>query len=216
NPVGGVSVTFAVASGGGTVSPTTPVTTNANGTAAVTSWTLGPTAGPNSLTATSGTLTGSPVTFTATGTAGTATQMAINAGNGQTATAGTAVAIEPSVIVRDANGNPVGGVSVTFAVASGGGTVSPTTPVTTNANGIAAVTSWTLGPTAGPNSLPATASGLTGSPVTFTATGTAGAASSIALNAGNNQSATAGTAVAIEPSVIVHDANGNPVAGVSV
>src|SRR5439155_621064 len=209
NPVGPTRRTSALASGGGTVTPTTPVTTNANGIAAVTSWILGPTAGPNSLTATASGLAGSPVTFTATGTAGTATQMAINAGNGQTATAGTAVAIEPSVIVRDANGNPVGGVSVTFAVASGGGTVSPTTPVTTGANGIAAVTSWTLGPTAGPNSLTATASGLTGSPVTFTATGTTGAASSIALNGGNNQSATAGTAVAIEPSVIVHDANGN-------
>jgi len=49
--------------------------------------------------------------------------------------------------------------------------------------------------------------------VTFTATGTAGTASTIALNAGNNQTASAGTAVPVDPSVIVHDANGNPVAG---
>jgi len=96
----------------------------------------------------------------------------------------TPVPTAPSVIVRDANGNPVAGVSVTFAVASGGGTVAPTSPVTTGANGIAAVTSWTLGTTAGPNTLTATATGLTGSPLTFTATGTAGAASSIAVNAG--------------------------------
>src|SRR2546426_9971570 len=67
-------------------------------------------------------------------TAGAASQIAINAGNNQTATAGTAVAIDPSVIVRDANGNPVAGVAVTFAVASGGGTVVPTTPVTTGTN----------------------------------------------------------------------------------
>src|SRR5439155_9326893 len=92
----------------------------------------------------------------------------------------------PSVIVREANGNPVAGVSVTFAVASCGGTVSPTTPVTTGANGIAAVTSWTLGPTVGPNSLTATASRLPGSPETFTATGTTPAASSIPLNRGHN------------------------------
>src|SRR5439155_14807172 len=117
---------------------------------------------------------------------------------------------------RDANGNPVAGVSVTFAVASGGGSVTPTTPVTTNASGIAEVTSWTLGPTAGPNSLTATSTGLTGSPVTFTATGTAGAPTQIAVNAGNGQTATAGTAVPIPPSVIVRDANGNPVAGVGV
>jgi hypothetical protein len=216
NPVGGVSVTFAVASGGGTVVPTTPVTTGANGVAAVTSWTLGTTAGTNTLTATAAGLAGSPVTFTATGTVGTATQIAVNAGNNQTATAGTAVATPPSVIVKDANNNPVAGVLVTFAVASGGGSVVPTTAVTTGSNGIAAVTSWTLGPAAGTNTLTATAPGLAGSPVTFTATGTVGTATQIAINAGNNQSATVGTAVATPPSVIVKDANNNPVAGVSV
>src|SRR5207249_8488951 len=94
---------------------------------------------PDPLTATAGGLAGSPVTFTATGTAGAASSIAVNAGNNQSATAGTTVATPPSVIVHDANGNPVAGVSVTFAVASGGGTVSPTTPVTTGANGIAAV-----------------------------------------------------------------------------
>src|SRR5882724_10839904 len=107
-----------------------------------TAWTLSTTAGPNTLTATATGLTGSPVTFTATGTAGAASSIAVNAGNGQSATVGTAVAVNPSVVVRDANGNPVGGVAVTFAVASGGGTVSPTTAVTTAANGMATVTSW--------------------------------------------------------------------------
>src|SRR5207249_43844 len=136
NPVGGVSVTFAVASGGGTVTPTTSVTTGANGIAAVTSWILGPRAGPNSLTATASGLAGSPVTFTATGTAGAASSIAVNAGNNQSATAGPPVAIAPSAFAPLLRGNPVGGVSVTFAVASGGGTVSPTTPVTTGGNGI--------------------------------------------------------------------------------
>jgi hypothetical protein len=82
------------------------------------------------------------------------------------------VATAPSVLVRDINNNPVAGVSVTFAVASGGGTVVPTTALTTDVNGIAQVTSWTLGTTAGANTLTATATGLSGSPVTFTATGT--------------------------------------------
>src|SRR5439155_1675319 len=191
-------------------------TTGANGIAAVTSWTLGTTAGTNTLTATSGTLTGSPVTFTATGTTGAASTIAVNGGNNQSATAGTAVAVGPSVIVHDPNGNPVAGVAVTFAVASGGGTVSPTTPVTTGANGLAAVTSSPLASTTLFRSLTATSGTLTGSPVTFTATGTTGAAITIAVNGGNNQSATAGTAVAVGPSVIVHDANGNPVAGVAV
>src|SRR5205814_935049 len=54
----------------------------------------------------------------------------------QSAPAGTAVGSAPAVIVRDGAGNPVAGVAVTFAVTSGGGTVSPATPVTTNDTGI--------------------------------------------------------------------------------
>jgi hypothetical protein len=83
------------------------------------------------------------------------------------------------VLVTDANGNPVQGASVVFAVGSGSGSVDPTTAVTTDPNGIAAVTSWTLGTTAGANSLTATSTGLTGSPVTFTATGEASAPSQL-------------------------------------
>src|SRR5205823_5913121 len=216
NPVAGVPVTFAAGPGGSTVSPTTPVTTNASGIAAVTSWTLGHTAGTNTLTASATGLTGSPMTFSASGTAGPATQIALNAGNSQTAPAGTAVATPPSVLVRDQFNNPVAGVAVTFAPASGSGTVNPTTPVTTDASGLAAVSSWTLGTAPGTNTLTATASGLSGSPVTFTATGTTGAATQIAINAGNGQTATVATAVATPPSVIVRDQFNNPVAGVAV
>jgi hypothetical protein len=99
------------------------------------------------------------------------TQIAINAGDGQTGLVGQALAVAPSVIVRDANDNPVAGVEVTFAVATGGGTVDPTTPVITDASGVAATTSWTLGPSSGINTLTAAANGLAGSPLTFTATG---------------------------------------------
>ena len=143
NPVPGVSVAFAVATGGGSATGS-PATTNAAGIAAVGSWTLGTIAGNNTLTAISGSLSGSPVTFTATGTAGPAAQIASNSGDGQSASAGTAVSTPPSVIVEDANNNPVTGVSVTFAVASGGGSASGLS-TTTDAAGIAAVGSWTLG-----------------------------------------------------------------------
>lgn len=100
-----------------------------------------------------------------------ATQIAKNGGDGQTATVGAAVATPPSVIVKDANGNGVAGFSVTFEVTSGGGSIAPTTPVTSSASGIAGVTTWTLGPTSGSNSLTATAPGLAGSPIAFSATG---------------------------------------------
>src|SRR5436190_4390334 len=92
--------------------------------------------------------------------------MAPNGGR-TSAPAGTAVNPPPSVIVRDASGNPVSGVAVTSAAGPGRGTVTPTTPVRTGANGIAAATSWTLSATAGQNTATATATGLAGSPVTF-------------------------------------------------
>ena len=98
--------------------------------------------------------------------------IAASAGNNQKAAIGTAVATRPSVLVTDAGGNPVSGVSVTFAVASGGGLASGAA-ATTNTSGIATVGSWTLGAVPGANTLTATVSGLSGSPVTFTATATA-------------------------------------------
>jgi hypothetical protein len=152
----GATVTFAVVSGGGSVSGET-VTTNASGIATVGSWTLGPVTGENVLNATSGTLNG--VAFAATSTAGAAASLAKNAGDNQNAAAGSVVPIPPSVLVKDANGNPKSEVSVTFAVVSGGGSITGATAVT-NAAGVATVGSWTLGSSAGVNSLSASVTGL--------------------------------------------------------
>src|SRR5207248_1814073 len=135
--------------------------------------------------------------------------MAANSPLSQTSPARTAVSSPPSVLVKDANGNPVAGVAVTFAVAPGNGTITGGSQ-TTNASGVATVGGWTLSATAGPNTLTATSGSLSGSPVTFKATGTAGAAAAIAANSPTSQSATAGTAVSTPPSVIVKHATGNP------
>jgi len=72
----------------------------------------------------------------------------------------------PSVIVRNEEGDVMSGATVTFAVTSGGGTVTGATQ-TTNSLGVATVGGWTLGSVPGPNTLTATVSGLT--PVVFTA-----------------------------------------------
>jgi len=224
NLVQGASVTFAVTAGGGAVVPTTAVSTNASGLATATSWTLGTSAGTsnNTLTATvaGGGITGNPVTFTASATAGSPASVVLSAGNNQSATVNSAVATSPRVLVRDAFNNPVQGASVTFAVTGGGGSVLPTTAISTDASGQAAVTSWTLGTAAGTNnntlSATVTGSGITNNPITFTASATAGAAASIAISLGNNQSATVNTAVATDPQVIVRDQFNNPVSGHSV
>jgi alpha-tubulin suppressor-like RCC1 family protein len=214
-PVGaGTQVVWALASGTGhSITEATGVTST-GGIATVGSWTLGTAAGVYTITATATGLTGSPVTFTATATAGNATQIAINTGNNQDAVAGSAVGIAPTVIVKDVYNNPKGDVTVTFAVASGGGSRTNAT-AQTNASGIATVGAWTLGTTAGANTLTATVSGLTGSPLTFTANGIPGTASSLVFNAGSVLSFVSAS-VTTPPSVKVVDANNNGVSGVSV
>ncbi|MEQ1692967.1 MAG: Ig-like domain-containing protein, partial [Gemmatimonas sp.] len=208
--VSGVTVTFAVASGGGAIVPVSPASlvTNASGIATLTSWTLGAVAGANTVTATVNGLSGSPIVFSATGTVGAPTTIAANSVLTQSATVLTAVAVPPSVIVTDAGGNPVSGVSVTFTRTVGAGVIVPATPasVSTNALGVATLTSWTLGAAAGANAVTATVAGLAGSPVTFTATGSIGGATTIARNSIATQSAPAGTSVSAPPSVMVTDA----------
>lgn len=95
--------------------------------------------------------------------------IAVHSGDNQTARIGTLVPIPPAVIVRDASNRPVGGASVTFAVETGGGSVSGATAVT-NSSGIATVGAWTLGPAKGTNTLVAAAEGLPGKSARFTAT----------------------------------------------
>ena len=214
NPVEGVTVTFTVLSGGGRVTGGV-VRTNATGNAAVGSWILGPALGAQSLAARveeSGVAT-NPIVFVATATAGAASLSAAASVTTQTAVVGTFVAAPPSVRVTDANGNPVTGAAVAFAVTSGGGTVTGNAQLT-NAQGIATVGSWLLGPATGANSLTAVATGA-GS-VVFAATGTAGSATQMVISAGNNQRAQVSKAVAIAPAVVVRDALGNAVAGVVV
>ena len=209
----GTNVTASITSGGGTLGGTSTAATDATGRASFTDLMITGTAGDKVLTFSASGLTSATATVTLS--AGAATTMAVNAGASQTGTAGAAVATAPAIKVTDADANAVAGVAVTFAVASGGGAVVGGS-ATTDATGIAKVTSWTLGTTAGTNTLTATSTGLTGSPITFSATGTAGAAATMAKVAGDAQSATVSTAVAIAPSVKLTDANGNAVASATV
>jgi adhesin/invasin len=218
NPIAGVDVVFAVTSGGGSASSRFP-TTNALGIATVGGWTLGDAVGANTLSATvqsSANIAGNPVVFSAIGTAGAPTSVSASSGINQTATVGSAVTIAPAVVVRDNRGNPVSGVTVTFIVSSGGGTLTGATSVT-NAAGLAAVGSWTLGGAAGTQSVIARVNGLPD--VTFTATATPGAAALItALTISNfgNIVVSLGQGIPTLPSVKVTDASGNAIVGATV
>jgi len=210
NVLDAVSVTFAVASGGGSITGPS-ATTNASGIATVGSWTLGTTAGTNTLGATAGAAT--PATISATGTAGAATSAAVDVGDNQGAIVNTAVAIPPRVIVTDEFNNPVDGHTVDFAVTGGGGSITGASQQT-GTDGLAAVGSWTLGPSEGANTLTATPAGLT--PVVFAANGVAAAPASIAVNDGDNQIGLVGFGTNVAPSVLVLDGGGNPFVGAQV
>jgi hypothetical protein len=78
---------------------------------------------------------------------------------------GQAVPTAPTVLVTDANNHRLPGVVVTFAITSGGGSLSSATQTTSDA-GLASV-EWTLGNAFGINTLTATVAELP--PVTFSA-----------------------------------------------
>lgn len=160
-PMAGVTVTFAVVAGGGSVEDASAVT-DASGLARPGTWTLGPSPGTNTLRATAGPVS---VDITALATSGPPATVIVEAGDNQVWVAGSTLPVRPSVKVTDGTFG-VSGVSVTFAVASGNGTV--TMPVVnTNAAGVATVGGWKLGNT-GTNTLTATVNGIA-TPVTFTA-----------------------------------------------
>ena len=205
--VGGVAVRFRGVLGGGTVADSIVVTDSAG--RARTTATLGGLLGGQTFEASATGLTGSPVLFTANALAGPPAQMLAVAGDGLLATVGALLPTSPTVRIGDAGGNPVAGVSVAFAVASGGGSLTGATQVT-DANGVATLGGWTLGTLAGVNTVTATAAGLTR---TFAATGLAGAATQLLANAGDLQSAVVGTILPTAPAVRAVDQFGNSVAG---
>ena len=133
-------------------------------------------------------------------------------GNAQTGVVGTALA-SPLRVVVTSDGAPQTGTTVVWS-AAGGGTVAPASAVT-DASGIASGT-WTLGHTAGAQVANATVTGATGSPVAFSATGTAGPAAAMAIHGGNGQSGVSGSTFATPLEVAVTDEFGNGVAGVTV
>lgn len=95
-----------------------------------------------------------------------AQSIAKSGGDAQTAAPGSAVAVSPAVLVTNSLGAPMADALVTFTVTSGGGQVQATS-ARTDTTGRAVSGTWTLGPSAGINTLSASVAGLAA--VSFTA-----------------------------------------------
>ena len=161
-PVEGAGIGFTVMSGGGSVNPGS-VTTDANGEGRV-KWVLGPTAPEQTLKAVVAGV--DPVTIAAN--AIVPSEIIIAQGNNQSARASTALPTPIVIRVVGAGNTPIVGVPVAFQITSGAGVITPQSALTNAFGEVNA--KWTLGPTAGANTLAASVGSV--SPVTVTATGT--------------------------------------------
>lgn len=212
NPAAGVSVSWMVTVGGGSLGAASSLT-DANGQATMTR-TLGPAAGFQGATAGLSGATGSPIPFTSISQIQGAFQMSAVSGTGQTDTVQATLGSPFVVLLKDHNNNPVSGVTVTFAPTTGGGGVGSPSAISDGAGH--ASSTRTLGTAAGGAAATATVTGLLGSPVTFNATGTAGRATQVSLSGGDAQHGVVGSPLSLAHKVLIADAHGNPKSGAQI
>lgn len=154
-PATGARVVFTVTGGGGSVSPATVTTSNAG--VASTQWTLGPSPGSNTLTATVVDDDSKPITWATpnevTFTIRSFAALEVVEGNAQQGLVLDKLPIPPAVRLVDSLGKPRLGVPVTFTATKGGQVKTPV--VSTGADGIASPGEWILGDIPGDQTLEA-------------------------------------------------------------
>src|SRR5439155_809960 len=143
---------------------------------------------------------------------GAATQLTLTTEPSPTAQSGVPFAQQPVAQLRDGAGNAVSqaGVTVTAAIATGGGSLSGTATAETVAVGVASFTNLSISGTAGDRTLSFSATGLTQA-VSGTITVSAGAASQLTLTTQPSATAQGGVAFARQPVVQLRDGAGNAV-----
>ena len=213
-PLEGVKVTFTVLTGGGSLSTTTAITDQDG--LAKTTLTLGNEAGTNTVEARAeGVSKGVTFSAEATLSSPTPTSLSIISGDNQEGFTGEALATPFTVQVRDQHGDPMAGVTVTFTVLTGGGTLSATT-VTTDANGQAEST-LTLGTDPGTVTVEASVEGISQTEVlNAEATLPPPIPTSLSIISGDNQEGLTGELLANPFIVQVRDQYGDPIAGIMV
>jgi adhesin/invasin len=207
-PVSGVTVTFKVTAGSGTITGGVQQT-DENGTATLGGWSVGTVAGPNTVQATATVLT--PMTFDVLGIAGPASKLVV-ARPPAGASSGAVMTTQPIVHVTDIHGNPVTGSTSSLTVALIAGDCTLTGPlVATAVNGVATFSGLTLRGKVGAATLRFAATGFL--PVDATLSLGAGRPAVMTLVSGNGQSGPIRTALPLPLAVRLVDAEDNPVPG---
>src|SRR5437016_3347867 len=222
NPAASVTVTFSAPSTGASGSfagGVNTATTNGSGVATSATFTANNVAGgPYTVTASvAGVAT--PANFSLTNTAGAAASITATSGTPQSATINTAFAAPLVATVKDAGGNPVASVTVTFTAPGTGASGSfagGVNTATTNGSGVATSATFTANNVAGgPYTVTASVAGVA-TAADFSLTNKAGGAASITAASGTPQRATINTTIAAPLVATVKDAGGNPAASVTV
>ena len=213
-PLEGMKVTFTVLTGGGSLSTTTAIT-DQDGLAKST-LTLGNEPGTNTVEVGAEGIS-KVVTFSAEATllSPTPTRLSIISGDNQEGLTGEALTNPFVTEVRDQHGDPMEGVTVTFAVTAGNGSLSATTE-TTDQDG-QAKTTLTLGTEPGTVTVEANVEGISQT-VVFNAEATLPPPipTSLSIISGDNQKGFIGEPLATPFIVQVQDQYGNPMEGVTV
>jgi len=195
-------------SGASAVLSSSTVLCDLNGVATITA-TANNIPGSYVVTARYGSLTAS---FSLTNVQPVATTLLATGGTTQAAPAGTAFASALQATVLDQSGNPLSGVTVTFtSPATGAGATFSSQTAVTNSSGVASVTATANG-SAGSYLVTASSGALSAS---FSLSNTAGAPASL-TPIGTPQATQVGTRFAVPLQVVVKNAGGNPLSGITV
>ena len=177
------------------------------------------TAGTQTITAQDGGITGTSNAI-AVAAAAPASITADPATTPQSAQVGHAFTVPLKAVVKDAFGNLVSGVGVTFTAPGSGASgtfAGGVTTATTDTNGVATAPVFTANGTAGGYNVTTNlTTGPLGTPASFALTNTAGPPGLIVAVAGSGQSAVIGTAFGTNLQAKVTDASNNPLSGVIV
>jgi len=185
--------------------------TDAAGSASALSWTLGTTAGTQTLSASANGL--GSLTFSADAKAGPV-RVLTQQTPALTAPVNSQLTTPPSIRAADQYGNAVANVAIVFAVNTGAGSITGPQQ-TTNAAGIATVGSWKLGTLAGSQTLRADVI-ENGSFTIVTAIATSAAAFEIVLIDAGAPTGSTGKRLCTSPVIAIRDVYGNGVGQVPV
>lgn len=204
----GVAVSFSDGTKGGTFSSPSLVTDDSG--QASTTYTLPTKAGTYTITASNPNYVAA--TFVVTANSGPPATFSILGGNGQTGPVAAVLTSPLKVLLKDAHGNGVPGVTVSFDDGGAGGSFSSPSGATDSSGN--ASTLYTTPTKSGKVHITASVSGLTS--LIFNENVNPGPPASQGVYAGNNQTVVAGKTAAQFLQVSVRDQYGNAIPGVSV